>query len=307
MNRAEFIHISDIHYQNEYSPISGRLISKTGVTFIEQFLQGMAYIQNRFRNIDFFLVSGDLVHEGGAEEYRELKEMWADICDLPVYTVPGNHDRDSYGHGFLETSDAPPFDSEYIHPKSGLRILALDSRGGQYESGFLSSEQLSWLKERLSRNNGRGNGRNCELDRTRGHDRAADYSCECADNRNRDTILLLHHTPHVSGEIEFLTYQMENPQELYEVVKDSNILAIFCGHTHRHFLSTLGNIPCYTVNSITHEIHSDIDSMTLSNKTGFNHCIYEEGILTVQHICVPQEAPAEITMDYTEFEENAIC
>ena len=281
MNRAEFIHISDIHYQNEYSPISDRLISKTGVNFIEQFKQGMAYIQESFQNIDFFLVSGDLVHEGGAEEYRELKEMWADICDLPVYTVPGNHDRDTYGCGFLETSDAPPFDREYIHQKSGLRILAMDSRGGHYESGFLSSEQLSWLRERLSRSNDCGHG--------------------------RGTILLLHHTPHISGEIEFLTYQMETPQELHEVIKDSNILAIFCGHTHRHFLSTLGDIPCYTVNSITHEIHSDVYSMTLSNKTGFNHCIYEEGTITVRHICVPQDNPVEITMDYIEFEENAIC
>jgi len=87
MNRAEFIHISDIHYQNEYSPISDRLISKTGVNFIEQFRQGMAYIQKSFQNIDFFLISGDLVHEGGAEDYRELKEMWADICDLPLYTL----------------------------------------------------------------------------------------------------------------------------------------------------------------------------------------------------------------------------
>ena len=275
MNRTEFIHISDIHYQNQSSPMATRLTSKTGVSFIEQFGQGMAYILNQYKEIDFFLISGDLVHESNAEEYRKLKKMWADICNLPVYTVPGNHDRDTYGYGFLETTDDPPYDREYIHAKTGLRILALDSRGGKYETGFLSSGQLNWLNEKLS--------------------------------RDLDTIILLHHTPHISGENEYLAQQMENPRDFYEIVKGSCVIAVFSGHTHKSFFSTLGDIPCYTVNSITHEINSGMDSMTLSNKTGFNHCLYENGRLTVRHICIPQDNPVEITIDYAEFEEAEIC
>ena len=273
MGRAEFIHISDVHYQKRYSPMVDRLTARTGVGITEQFAKGMAFIRGRYPRTGFFLLSGDLVHEGAEEEYQEFQRAWIEASGgAQLYAVPGNHDRDAFGAVFAREGDAPPFDSEHRHA-SGLRILAMDSRGGKHESGSLDEGQLRWLAEKLPPGSG------------------------------RDTILLLHHTPHISGEEEFLTYQMENPTELYEVVKDSGLLAIFCGHTHMAYSTRFGDIPCYTAGSITHSIECGMDSMTLGNRTGFHRCVFDNGRLDVEYVDIVPEKLAEVTIDYSEFEE----
>ena len=268
MSRVEFIHISDLHYQTEYSSFARKLSAQTGGDFTEQLRRSLAHILARVPDVAFFLLSGDLVHEGTAAEYRELHRLWDEICGRPVYAVPGNHDSDACGIGFWENEA----DCAYIHEASGLRIIGMDSRGGEYSSGLLSEAQLEWLREQLK--------------------------------DERDSVLMIHHTPHISGEEEFLIWQMQNPQALYDVVCDANILGIFTGHTHRTFESMLGRIPCYTVNSVTHGIDATEERMVVSNQTGYNHCVYENGKLTVEHIDIPVEKAVEIVVLYSELGEE---
>lgn len=270
MAACTFFHISDIHYSHSYDAFANRLIARTGLDFTRQLEYGMAHIRQNYGLPDFFLLTGDLVHNGSEEEYGSLRSLLTELCGgAPVYAGPGNHDTDAYGPGFLQTESPPPFDREYTDPSSGLRILAMDSRGGAYESGFLCEDQLAWLSDRL------------------------------ADGGGKKTILALHHTPHISGEEEFLIHQMENPQSLFEVVKDSGLLAIFCGHTHKAFASRLGDIPCYTAGSITYGVDCGMESLVLSNETGFHRCLYENGQLTVEYISIP--APGEIKLEIPYF------
>jgi len=268
MSRLEFIHLSDVHYQSEYSDFAKLLIARTGIDFTKHFRRNMAYIAERYQSLDFFLNTGDLVHAGTDEEYAAFARLWDELSGLPFYAVPGNHDKNGVGTQILGLTE-PPFD--YVRMHGDLQIIGMDARGGKFESGRLSREQLDWLRDVLS------NG--------------------------KDSVLLLHQTPHISGEVEYLVWQMEEPQALYEVVKDANLLGIFCGHTHQNFYSTLGTIPVYTVNSITHGIVATEEDMTLSNRTGFNHCVYENGVLTVEHIEIPADNPVEIVVLYTDFEE----
>ena len=271
MRRAEFIHISDIHYQRRYSPFARRLIEKTGADFTSLFRRNMAHILQRHENIDFFLISGDLVHEGTIDEYRELRELWDEICGLPVYAVPGNHDSQAFASGFLgeePMEPGEPTDRIYCHD-SGLRIIAADARGGAYGTGRLSPTQLIRLREAVS--------------------------------EPGDAIFMLHQTPHVSGDEEFLIWQMENPGEVYEAVRESQLLGIFAGHTHKRFYSELGCIPCYTVDSITHGIEVGEDAMTVSNQAGYHHCLYEDGKLTVRYEAIFVMPYVEVRIPYSEF------
>ena len=265
MSRMEFLHISDVHFQKNYSPFANRLINRTGADFTQRFRENMAHILERFPALDFALLSGDVAHEGSAEEYAGFLRLWNETCDLPLYAVPGNHDTDDIA-ALIPFAAVPRFD--YVIEKGDLRIIGMDARGGQFGSGKLTEKQLAWLEEQLA--------------------------------DGRESVLMLHQTPHISGEVEYLTWQTENPHMIYNSVKNTNLLGIFCGHTHKWFESFLGEIPCYTVDSITHGICATVEALTISNRTGFNHCVYENGRLTVTHHEIPTENIVEIIVQYDE-------
>ena len=276
MRQIRFIHISDIHFQQEYDDFAKRLNRLTKIDFTEQFKRSVAYILENYRDIDFFLFTGDLVHEKDVEDYRALEALWQEICGLPVYAVAGNHDLDDIGQIFFGAEAEPPFD--YTCKHGALRIIGMDSRGGKYGTGLIEAGQLEWLRKQLD-----------------------------SEENSGPAILLLHHTPHTSGEEDFLLWQMENPEELEDVVKDSDIIGIFCGHAHTTFTSKLSGIPCFTVNSVTHGINSGEEAMTLSNQTGFNYCVFEGDRLTVEHVDIPQENHVELVIHYSEFGEAEEC
>ncbi len=279
MQTVRFIHLSDPHYLRSYQdqPIS-RLINKTGIELTQHFRAGMQQIYDTHKAFDFILISGDLVHEGTAEEYTSFRQFLAELTgDTPVYMALGNHDRDTFWQGFLDMDEhtCGPYFYEKIHTPSGLRIIALDSRGGQYGMGRISSTQLEWLKGVLSVPNKTG------------------------------SILMLHHTPFLGDGEETqehpLTYQLENARELYDVVKNSDILGIFTGHTHCRYNTCFGSIPCFTADGITFGVHTGRHSMTWDNHTGYNYCVLEQGQIEVEPYVLPRQQVHMVEFFYNEF------
>ena len=271
MKKISFVHFSDLHYKDDYTgQHSERLTAETGLDLTEQFCIGLEKIMSDNEDIDFAIISGDLSQHGTAKEYESLKKILDQKLDgIPYYISTGNHDSENFGTLLSDTEEKKSYDYSVIN--NGLRIISLDSKGGKYETGFLSTSQLEWLKAELASPAPRGN------------------------------ILVFHHTPHTSGEIEYLTYQMENPAELYDVIKDSDIKGIFCGHTHKQFVSQLGDIPCYTVESLSFGIETLDDRMLISNSTGYNRCEIDDEGLKVEHVKIIPEQRHEVTIMYSEF------
>ena len=201
---VSFIHISDPHFNMDYSSSwVSRISDKTGVTLTEQFAASMSQINRSHPDADFFLLSGDIVHEGTACEYAEFRRLMQNLSGgRPCYAAVGNHDTDDFWRGWFGETGEGACDYTVTDSKSGLKIISLDSRGGPYGSGDLSPAQLEWLRVAVS--------------------------------DDRPCILMLHHTPH-TGNIEYLTYQMQNAQRLYNVIYGSGVLGIFTGHTHLCF------------------------------------------------------------------------
>ena len=254
-----FLHFSDIHYNSVYdSPFMRRLTDRTGIDLTSQLRLGLQHMRENCPAPAFILLSGDLVHEGLAKEYRELRDIIeAAFPAVPLFAAPGNHDSGEYSEGWQADASASCYYA--AHLPGGLRLLSLDSRGGGYGSGRIDAEQLNWLRERI--------------------DEAPEVP----------SILMLHHTPHISGEIDFLTWQMENARELGDALRGGNILGCFTGHTHMRYASEFNSIPCYTVCSIGYEINSLEDRFILSNQTGYNLCEYENGVLDVRRVDIPPE------------------
>jgi Icc protein len=117
------------------------------------------------------VMSGDLVDSGRAEEYTRLRDILA-RCDLPIYVVPGNHDRRGPLRAVLPQAHFPGTRGErldYTIEASPLRLIALDSSKPRRSGGFLDDAALAWLNETLT------------------------------DAPDRPTLLFMHHPPFRTG------------------------------------------------------------------------------------------------------------
>jgi Predicted phosphohydrolases len=270
MSKTVFLHFTDIHYNSIYdSAFMRRLTDKTGVNLTQQLVCGLEHMKRSCPQPEFVLISGDLVHEGKTVEYRALRSIIEGVFpETALYAAPGNHDSEEYSQGWLGDCAAGCY-YEKLFPNA-LRLIALDSRGGEYGMGRIEYGQLLWLRDKLR------------------------------EDALTPTILMLHHTPHVSGEEDFLIWQMENAEELLDVVEGANIIGIFAGHTHMRYESIFGTIPCYTASSIGYEIDALEDRFILGNKTGYNVCEYENGVLDVRYVEITPKTEISVVVPYDE-------
>ena len=107
MKTITFAHLSDLHILKDY----GNSMFKDMVGHMEkkpcEVLEGISgWLRENAGKLDFVLLTGDLVHEGGADEYRYLKMLLEEYFDgTPVCPVLGNHDRVAAFHEGYENSE----------------------------------------------------------------------------------------------------------------------------------------------------------------------------------------------------------
>ena len=100
---------------------------------------------------DAVIASGDLTDCGLVEEYELLRDCLKPL-PMPVYLIPGNHDRRENmrlvfgGEGYL------PMNGEYLHytvEDLPLRLIGLDTVVPGKGHGEMDAPRLAWLKARL--------------------------------------------------------------------------------------------------------------------------------------------------------------
>ncbi|MEK7996515.1 MAG: metallophosphoesterase, partial [Planctomycetota bacterium] len=77
--------ITDMHLKGEGELLFGR-VDTTG--FLER---AVAHVNALDPRPDIVLATGDLVNDGGPEQYANLRRVLAPL-DMPVFMIPGNHD-----------------------------------------------------------------------------------------------------------------------------------------------------------------------------------------------------------------------
>jgi 3',5'-cyclic-AMP phosphodiesterase len=166
---------------------------------------------------DCIIATGDLTEGGATAEYARLREL-IESCPLPIYLIPGNHDRADAlrsafaGHRYLFQS---PCGICYTIERERLRVIALDSSSEGDSGGWLDRSRLDWL-------------RRCLRERP-----------------SPPTILALHHPPFPTGVRRFDRQRFEGRSELATIVEThSQIRRVICGHVHqplaRPWCGTLG-------------------------------------------------------------------
>jgi 3',5'-cyclic AMP phosphodiesterase CpdA len=211
--------------------------------------------------VDAVLVSGDLTHDGGSEEYRLARGLLEQL-DAPLHVLPGNHDDRALVRDAFDLPGVGDDPIDYTADVGDLRLIALDSNVPGQDPGAFEPEQLRWL--------------DAELEKATG----------------RPTLLALHHAPIPTAirEWDGINMPLEEREALGEVVaRHPHLRAIVGGHLHRIAASTLGGCPVISAPSTYLQARPDFykEDVEFVDPPGFAIHALLDGELSSQVESVP--------------------
>lgn len=238
MKTIKFAHFSDTHY-----------VCDNASDFIKKIYANYNTKENFIRElkklppVDFVLLTGDIVHDGNAGDYRAFKELLLDyLPEVPVFTSLGNHDfRPHFYQGFLgiDKGNEPYLSVDHFED---LRIVTLDSAYDYGMEGLISPSQVEWLASALKEPYGRG------------------------------TFILTHH-PFLAPLQKAATKYAPG---FVEVIENSDVIGFFNGHIHQNNYSHFLNIPHITSESMCFGITMEKEWSIYTNRTGYSICTLED-------------------------------
>jgi 3',5'-cyclic AMP phosphodiesterase CpdA len=176
------------------------------------------------------LVTGDCTDGGTAEEYQLFQELVRPL-PMPVYVLPGNHDRRERMlsvFGAQGRSALPGF-IQYVADAGPLLLVALDTHIPGGDEGELCAERLEWLKARLG---------------------------EAPD---RPTLLFMHHPPVPCGNEVLDAIGLRHPERLGEIVaRHPQVEVVAAGHIHCALTRRFHGSIAVTSASTMHQFMPDV-------------------------------------------------
>lgn len=222
--------------------------------------RAVAHVKALDPSPDIVLATGDLVDGGAIAEYELLRALLAPLS-MPVYLIPGNHDRrDTMRQVFADHAYLPKSGFlQYAIDRGDLRLLALDTLVEGKPYGELCAERLGWLESRLGES-------------------------------DKPTMLFMHHPPFDVGISAFdrtkLNFGGERLAEL--VRRHPNVERIMCGHVHRpiqmRWAGSLASIAPSTAHQATLDLHDGAPLSMMMEPPGLALHLWRPATGLVTHV-----------------------
>lgn len=217
--------ISDMHVKVPGQLLYGRIDTNA---FLERAVAHLAALDPA---PDAVIATGDLVDGGSPEEYRALAALLAPLA-MPVYLVPGNHDRRDGLRTVFGDRPWMPADGfvQYAIEAGPLRLLGLDTLVEGKGHGALCDARLDWLEARLAES-------------------------------DRPTVVFMHHPPFDCGVDAFDRLKLnEGAGRMAGIVgRHRHVERVLCGHVHRsiqvRFAGTLAAVAPSTAHQAALDLH----------------------------------------------------
>lgn len=165
--------------------------------------------------VDAILLTGDLVNDERADEYKVLADALIDP-PAPYYLMPGNHDDRALLRQAFPTHAYLPKQGplSYTIENFPVRIVMLDQTVPGQVHGEITAEQADWLDDTL------------------------------AAAPERPTIVALHHPPFATHDLLFDTIGLRNGEAFAVVIaRHRQVARVICGHHHRFAVGVAGHAP----------------------------------------------------------------
>ena len=256
----QILQISDLHLRGD-----GRLSFRKVDT--PACMRVMAdYLHSLTSKPDAIVITGDLADSGDEHAYHMLYEALSDL-PMPIYAVPGNHDRRDRMRAILrdwvpEESPVPPRICHCVD-MGDLRLVLLDSMEPGSHSGHCPEVMARWLDACLQ------------------------------EAPAKPALIFMHHPPFLTG-MGVMDEPFEGAALLREVLERAPGARLCCGHMHRPIFTLWAGCPTLTAPSVSMQIDLDLtpgggDAFRMEMPGYLLH--HWDGVYLNSHVCqIPAEA-----------------
>jgi len=219
--------LTDLHVRPVGKPANR--VSETNM-FTERALRAVARLEPR---PDIVVITGDLTECGLPEEYANLSKLLARLQPIPVFVIPGNHDRRENlreGLKHLPGVTTHPQYVQYVVDGYPVRLIMLDTLVPGAGHGELRPEQLEFLDRSLS---------------------------EASD---QPTIIGMHHPPFACGIAHMDRINLRNAAAFAAIIaRHRQVDRIICGHHHRPIVARVAHAIASISPSVAHQVEMTLD------------------------------------------------
>lgn len=209
---------------------------------------------------DMIVVTGDIADSGDEKAYLMVYEALSSF-NVPVYAVPGNHDRRDRMVRILKGWTIPnpqtaPFLCYAVQTEEA-RLLFLDTLNPGSHAGHMREAELAWLDNELQ------------------------------SNKNVPTLIFMHHPPFITG-LPAMDEPFENREEMRTVLMKAPWARLCCGHMHRPIFTVWAGVPCVAAPAASMQIELDFtpeggDTFRMETPGYLLHD-FEDGVFNT-HVC----------------------
>ncbi len=190
------IQITDTHYSGDPDA------ALDGVNVRESLAAVVDHIRRHERDVDAFLASGDLSHDGSEGSYVALRETFEQL-GTPVYCIAGNHDLPTVMARALKAPSVRIVGSTRF---GSWHVVFLNTHVPEFEGGRLGDVQLRHFEELLS------------------------------SEPDAPTLICLHHPPVPISSPWMDAMGLEDTEEFLAIIdKHPQVRAVVWGHIHQEF------------------------------------------------------------------------
>jgi Icc protein len=197
--------------------------------FVERAFKHVAALDPR---PDIVILSGDLTDGGSDGEYDILADLIRRHLSMPVYLIPGNHDRREGIKARLGHLPGVSSDPKFVHyavDDLPVRLVMLDSIVPKQGHGEFCAERLAFLDRALSA------------------------------RPKQPTLVVLHHPPFLTGIAHMDEASLRDPQAFEAVIRrHPQVERILCGHAHRPIIARFGGSLAQVSPSVAHQVTLDL-------------------------------------------------
>jgi 3',5'-cyclic-AMP phosphodiesterase len=219
--------LTDLHVRPVGEP-ANRVVETNA--FTERALRSVASLRPR---PDVVVITGDLTDCGLDAEYANLAGMLRHHLPMPVFVIPGNHDRREglrRGLAHLPGVTADPRFVQYAAEGHAVRLVMLDTLVPGAGHGELCAERLGFLDQTL------------------------------AAAPDRPTIIAMHHPPFACGIGHMDRINLRDAEVFAGVIaRHRQVERIICGHVHRPVVARVAHAIASIAPSVAHQVELTFD------------------------------------------------
>lgn len=219
--------LTDLHVRPVGKP-ANRVIETN--MFTERAFRAVARLNPR---PDVVVITGDLTECGLDEEYANLNHLLRRFLPLPVFVIPGNHDRRGNFREGLKHLPGVVEDHHYVQysvDEYPVRLVMLDTLVPGAGHGELRPDQLEFLDRTL------------------------------AAVPDKPTIVGMHHPPFACGIAHMDRINLRDAHAFAAVIaRHRQVERVICGHHHRPIVARVAHATASISPSVAHQVEMTLN------------------------------------------------